>query len=134
MADEPSGENNTSGNARTGITQPLRVVRIEKSSEAYPAAWDADAEDGSKLYVHYRYDLLSVKIAEHCDTDGFAAATNGALIFEQILTEDAGMGRLTFGQLVRTTHGVINRPDAESERPKTVSSDNDNISPTKEID
>ena len=61
-----------------------KIVRIEKTCEAYPAQWEIKLYNGKMIYVRYRSGYLSICISL-TKTDDIYDAVDGKEIFEKKL-------------------------------------------------
>lgn len=93
----------------TARPAPLRVVRLTKTAEACPSAWEGRTDTGEWVYVRYRWGSLTVGAGATRDeavARGIWEGQGGRTVFAGELGDRLDSW-LSFEELVRATAGTI---------------------------
>jgi hypothetical protein len=74
----------------------MRVIKLTRTSDACPTQWDAVTDDGSVLYLRYRWGWLTVEKKQpggrfaQVFSKSYGGGLDGSMTFEQLqeLTKD----------------------------------------------
>jgi hypothetical protein len=75
---------------------PIIVAKLRKTSNACPAQWEGETQDGEYIYIRYRWGELSIKV-------------NSETVLEENIG-DALDGVMDEAELMRHTHPFILYP------------------------
>jgi len=90
----------------------IRVKKITKTCDEFPAQWEGITDDNRQIYARYRNGILSINIGNVDDMEPFAAV-NGEEVFRTTYREESG-GTMTYSELKELGKVYVQFPKHES--------------------